>query len=282
MWALLPAISSQRLGSGASDYGVLMGCLGGGAVAAAFFIGRMRTELGLERLVKVGILAFAVALAVVALSPVVWPIYFALALCGAAWMAVMSTYNTATQSSAPPWLRSRASALHVLAAMGSFALGSSVWGALAGLTSLQVALLVAAVAMLSGILLARPFPLRMGQVLEVTPAPHEQLLLADEPDPEAGPVAVELIYHVQAADIEKFLQEAVHLRASRQRDGASLWRLYRDLGDGSRYVERFIVQNWVGYLRQRNRKTAADTQIEVAIRGCLRIDPETRHYLAER
>jgi MFS family permease len=282
MWALLPAISSQRLGSGASDYGVLMGCLGGGAVAAAFFIGRMRTELGLERLVKVGILAFAVALAVVALSPAVWPIYFALALCGAAWMAVMSTYNTATQSSAPPWLRSRASALHVLAAMGSFALGSSVWGALAALTSLQVALLVAAVAMLSGILLARPFPLRMGQVLEVTPAPHEQLLLADEPDPEAGPVAVELIYHVQAADIEKFLQEAVHLRASRQRDGASFWRLYRDLGDGSRYVERFIVQNWVGYLRQRNRKTAADREIEVAIRSCLHADPETRHYLAER
>jgi MFS family permease len=282
MWALLPAISSQRLGSGASDFGLLMGCLGCGAVAAAFFIGRMRSDLGLERLVRVGIVVFASALAVAALSPTIWPIYLALALCGAAWMAVMSTYNTATQSSAPPWVRSRASALHVLAAMGSFALGSMVWGALAGIAGLQAALLTAAVAMLAGIWLARPFPLRMGEELEVTPAPHESLLVTDEPSPDAGPVAVELIYRVLPHAVGRFLEQAVQLKASRQRDGASFWRLYRDLGGGSRYVERFIVQNWVGYLRQRNRKTVADMQVEVAIRDCLGGDVETRHYLAER
>lgn len=42
--------------------------------------------------------------------------------------------------------------------------------------------------MLAGLLLAKPFPLRMGADLEVTPAPLENLLVANEPDPEAGPV----------------------------------------------------------------------------------------------
>jgi hypothetical protein len=46
-----------------------------------------------------------------------WPIvvYLALMMAGASWMAVMSTFNTATQTSAPPWVRARAVALHVLA-----------------------------------------------------------------------------------------------------------------------------------------------------------------------
>jgi hypothetical protein len=54
-----------------------------------------------------------------------WPIvvYLALMMAGASWMAVMSTFNTATQTSAPPWVRARAVALHVLCALGSFALG---------------------------------------------------------------------------------------------------------------------------------------------------------------
>lgn len=54
----------------------------------------------------------------------------------------------------------------------------------AGLT---VALLAATLAMLAGLLLAKLFPLRMGADLEVTPAPLEHLLVASEPDPEAGP-----------------------------------------------------------------------------------------------
>lgn len=284
LWGLLPAIGSQRLGSGASGFGLMMGCLGGGAVAIAFVVGRLRTVLGLERLVVVGALVFALAMGVSALSPVAWPVYLALAASGAAWMAVMSTFNTATQTSAPPWVRSRATALHVLSALGSFALGSAFWGALAGIASLQVALLAAAVAMVAGLALAKPFPLRMGADLEVTPAPLEHLLVADEPDPQAGPVAVELIYRVRPDALEAFLDDVGKLRAPRRRDGASFWRVYRDLEDRQRCVERFIVQSWADYLHQRNRQTLADRQLEAGLREHLvdGSEVETRHYLAER
>jgi hypothetical protein len=211
-------------------------------------------------------------------------VYVALAVSGAAWMSVMSTFNTATQTSAQPWVRSRAAALHVLSALGSFALGSAVWGAVASLTSLPVALLVATVAMLAGLLLAKPFPLRMGADLEVTPAPLEHLLMANEPDPEAGPVAVELIYRVRPEAVDAFVGEVTLLKAPRQRDGALFWRLYRDLEDRQRFVERFIVQSWADYLHQRSRQTLADRELEASLRAHLSEGSaiETRHYLAER
>src|SRR5688500_10098546 len=124
-------------------------------------------------------------------------VYIALVIGGAAWMAVMSTFNTATQTSAPPWVRSRAAALHTLSALGSFAIGSAFWGAVSSVAGIAVALCVAAGCMALGPLLARPFPLRMGEVGEVTPGtPWQELFIEAEPDPNDGPVAVEIAYRI--------------------------------------------------------------------------------------
>jgi hypothetical protein len=197
----------------------------------------------------------------------------------------MSTFNTATQTSAPPWVRSRATALHVLSALGSFALGSAFWGAVAGLAGLQAALLLASTLMLAGLLLARHFPLRMGAAQEVTQAtPFEDLLLAAEPDPAAGPVAVEIGYRIRVDDAPAFVEALAQMRAPRKRDGATFWRIYRDLGDPSRYVERFIVTSWADYLHQRARATVADQDLEALVRA-FQLPGEAvtmQHFIAER
>jgi len=284
LWALLPVIGQQRLGLGAEGFGFLMGCLGTGAVAAGLVIGPLRQRLGLERLVSICCVVFALTMAVAALSRWALPVYVGLVAGGAAWMSVMSTFNTATQTSAPPWVRSRATAMHVLSALGSFALGSAFWGAVAGLAGLPAALLAATALMLGNLLLARRFPLRMGELHEVTQAPFEDLLVADAPDPEAGPVAVELSYRILPELAEAFLDEAALLKAPRQRDGATFWRIYRDLDDPTRYVERFIVARWADYLHQRARATVADQAIEARLRALL-APGETvtmQHYIAER
>ena len=284
LWALLPVIGQQRLGLGAEGFGALMGCLGTGAVGVGLVIGRVRQRLGLERLVAVCVIVFASVMVVAALSRWAWPVYLGLVAGGAAWMSVMSTFNTATQTSAPPWVRSRATAMHVLSALGSFALGSALWGALAGVFGLQAALCLAAVLMLSNLLLARRFPLRMGALHEVTQAAFEDLLVADQPDPEAGPVAVELSYRIRPEDAEAFLAEASLLKAPRQRDGATLWRIYRDLDDPARYVERFLITRWSDYLHQRARATVADQAIEARLRALLAPGEVVvmQHYIAER
>ena len=285
LWALLPVIGQQQLGLGATGFGFLMGCLGTGAVAAGLVIGRLRTRLGLERLVAAGALVFAAAMAVAALVPVPLLVYAALAAAGASWMSVMSTYNTATQTSAPPWVRARATALHTLCALGAFAIGSALWGAISGVLGLTPALLLATAAMLASLGLARRFPLRMSELAEVTQVPLSQdLFVAHPPAPDDGPVAVEIGYRVKPASVAEFLDAVVQLRAPRRRDGATLWRVYRDLSDPARYTERFIVTSWAEYLHQRARATLADLEIEAGLRVYLvpGHEPETQHYIAER
>jgi MFS family permease/quinol monooxygenase YgiN len=285
LWALLPVIAATQLGMGSAGFGFLMGCMGTGAVVAGFAIGPLRVRFGLERLVAGGCVIFALAMLVTALLTWRWGVYVALLLAGASWMAVMSTFNTATQTSAPAWVRSRALAMHTLCALGAFAMGAAVWGALSDLFGLRLVLCVAAVLMLAGPLLARRYPLRMGEAPDVTQAvPWEDLFVAHVPDPEAGPVAVEIGYRIRPGEAQAFLDVVGELRAPRQRDGATFWRVYRDLSDPSRFVERFIVSSWADYLHQRARATQADQAIESRVRAFV-ADGEgvtTAHYIAER
>ncbi|MEO5669086.1 MAG: MFS transporter, partial [Ramlibacter sp.] len=285
LWALLPAIAAQQLQMGATGFGFLMGCLGTGAVAAGLVLGKVRARIGLERLVAGGCVVFAGAMLVAAFVKVPVVVFIALALGGAAWMAVMATFNTATQSSAPPWVRSRAAALHTVSALGSFAIGSAFWGGISGIAGLPVALCLAAAVMVGGAFLARPFPLRIGDVQEVTPgAGWEELYVKDEPHPDDGPVSVEVSYRIRDGEALEFLHAVTQLRDSRRRDGATLWRVYRDLGDPSRYVERFLVASWANYLHQRARSTLADQGLEAQVREFVREGEMVtmQHYIAER
>jgi MFS family permease len=285
LWALLPVIAAKQLGMGSAGFGFLMACMGTGAVVAGFVIGPLRVRHGLERLVAGGCVIFALAMLVTALLTWRWGVYIALLLAGASWMAVMSTFNTATQTSAPAWVRSRALAMHTLCALGAFAMGAAIWGALSDLFGLRLVLCAAAALMLTGPLLARRYPLRMGEAPDVTQAvPWEDLFVAHEPDPEAGPVAVEIGYRIRPEEAQAFLDVVGELRAPRQRDGATFWRVYRDLSDPARFVERFIVSSWADYLHQRARATLADQTIETRVRSFVAEGESVTiaHYIAER
>lgn len=284
LWALLPMIGQQKLNLGAAGYGMLMGCLGTGAVLIGLVVGKLRSRVGLERLVALGCVVYALVNLVAAFAPWAALVYLALVAGGAAWMAVMSTFNTATQTSVPPWVRARALAMHTLCALGSFALGSAFWGALGDIIGLTFTLVLAGAAMAGGLLLARPFPLRMGDTEEVTQTtPWDELYVTKEPAPEAGPVAIEIGYRVRAEDAAAFLEAAALLRAHRRRDGATFWRVYRDLADPTRFVERFIVSSWADYLHQRARHTLADHELEAQVRAFVVPGEavEMKHYLAE-
>jgi hypothetical protein len=125
----------------------------------------------------------------------------------------------------------------------------------------------------------------MSELDEVTQATlSEDLFVAHQPDPEAGPVAVEIGYRVRPERAAHFLDDVSLLRSTRRRDGATFWRVYRDLGDPSRYVERFIVTSWADYLHQRSRSTLADQELEARVAAHLAPGeiPSLQHYIAER
>lgn len=285
LWALLPVIAQRQLGAGAQGFGLLMGCLGTGAVAVGLVIGKLRARFGLEVIVNAACVVFAGAMLVAAFSHTAIVVYLAMMLGGAAWMSAMSTFNTATQASAPPWVRSRAVAMHMVTALGAFAMGSAIWGAASDIVGLAPTLVAAAACMGIGLLLARPMPLRMGALHEVTQAtPWDELFIEAEPLPEAGPVAVEVSYRIAEGSDTAFLDTISRMKAPRRRDGATFWRVYKDLGDPSRYVERFIVESWADYLHQRARATMADQALETEVRAFLAPGEVVRmsHYIAER
>jgi len=124
----------------------------------------------------------------------------------------------------------------------------------------------------------------MSDLDEVTQAPlSTDLFVAHEPAPEAGPVAVQIAYRVRAGEVPAFLDAVSRLRDPRRRDGANVWRVYRDLSDPLRFTERFIVTSWADYLHQRSRATLADQELEALVREHLEPGdpPRAEHYIAE-
>ena len=69
-------------------------------------------------------------------------------------------------------------------------------------------------------------------------------------------------YEVDSKKTDEFL-EALHKFARvRRRDGASRWGVYRDTEHPAHYVETFIVESWAEHLRQHERLTSADRELE--------------------
>ena len=52
------------------------------------------------------------------------------------------------------------------------------------------------------------------------------------------------------------------MRRIRQRDGAIRWNLLRDAADPQRYIEVFVTESWGEHLRQHERVTAEDREVE--------------------
>jgi Transmembrane secretion effector len=57
------------------------------------------------------------------------------------------------------------------------------------------------------------------------------------------------------------------VRSLRLRDGAYRWGLFNDPGRPARYVETFMVASWAEHLRQHERVTVADREMEEIARA---------------
>jgi MFS family permease len=159
LWAVLPAVAVQRLGLDAAAFGGMLAAVGVGAVAGAQMLPYLRARLGLDLLVRCGTVYCAVNLVVLALVDSTPVVVASLVVAGAAWIAALSSLNTAAQLAAPERVRGRALALNQAVLAGGMASGALVWGVVAEVAGLRPALLVAAGAVLATLLAARRWPL---------------------------------------------------------------------------------------------------------------------------
>jgi len=263
LWALLPVIARDQLSLGAGGYGLLFAGFGVGAVMGALSIPREIGRRSLNSIVVSAVFLWIAATALVALTS-----FTALAVvgtCGAgmAWVGVLASLSAGTQSSAPAWVRARAVAMNLVANQASLALGSVVWGALASATSTRIALAAAGATMLLLYLLSRRTQVAMGTEADVSPgASMPELAIAFEPLPDDGPVLIQIEYQIAPENRDAFLRAAHSVRRTRRRNGATSWRIFRDLGEDGRFVERFIIASWAEYVRLRQRMTVADRDVQ--------------------
>jgi MFS family permease len=266
VWALLPVVGRQRLGLEASGYGLLVGTLGVGAVTAAVFIPGLRRALSTEVLVGVATVSFAGAAVLLAFARNVPLAFLAMLLAGAGWISALSTLNTAAQQTSAMWVRTRALAVYSLAFQGGVAVGSASWGAVASTWGVDVALSAVAAGLVGGLVLARRYPLPGRVERDLSPSLHwPQPLLVTEAAAEDGPVLVSVEYRVGPEDADAFLSAVHDLARVRRRDGAFEWAVYRDTADPTRYVEVFLVESWAEHLRQHDRVTVADRELEATV-----------------
>jgi hypothetical protein len=209
----------------------------------------------------------------------------ALLFTGASWLTVLSSLNTAAQWAAAGWVRARTLAGFQFVMQGSLALGSLVWGLTAGGTTVRTALMIAAGGLLAGVIAGRHWPLAPGTDVDVSPAAHwSSPELALEPRPTDGPVLVTLEYRVPAGRTDEFVATMTELGRIRRRDGAYAWDLYEDLEDRGRFLETFTVGSWQEHLRQHERGTVADLDVERRVKELHEGPgpPVTRHLLSAR
>ena len=262
MWALLPVIAVRRLDLEASGYGILLACVGAGAVAAVAVLPRVRGRLSSEALSAVG--TAVVAAVLVALTVVREPLVAALVLVlgGAAWITVLTVLMTAVHAAAPDWVRGRSFATWLLAYQGGFALSALLWGVIAD-WSLSAALVIPAAGLAVTSVMARllPVPDERHDPLEPSRS-WEDPVIGRDVDEASGPVMVTVEYEVPAHDAAEFIAAMEQIAVIRRRDGALRWNLFHDVADPELFVEAFTVATWGEHLRQHERGTQVDLPLE--------------------
>ena len=263
LWALLPVIARDQLGLGAGGYGMLSASFGIGAVAAALLLPHAMRRTSLNAIVTGGVLLWSAAALLIASSGITAVAIVGACGAGAAWTFVLASLSAGTQTAAPAWVRARAVSMTLIAVQASMALGSVLWGSLASLAGTRITLAAAACVMVLLFALNRRVKLKLGDEADVTPGVQlPDLAIAVEPLPDDGPVIIQLEYRIDPGNLEEFMRAIHRVEATRRRNGASDWLVFRDLGDDGRFVERFMIRSWAEYVRLRTRMTIADRQIQ--------------------
>jgi hypothetical protein len=117
----------------------------------------------------------------------------------------------------------------------------------------------------------------MGQEADIVPgAKPPELTITTEPSPDDGPVLIQIEYRIAAENRGAFLKAIQAIEPTRRRNGAMSWRVFRDLGEEGRFVERYIIASWAEYVRLRSRMTLADGRLQQRVSDLQSVDVPIR------
>jgi MFS family permease len=273
VWGLLPLLVRETLGLGPEAFGLLLGCMGVGAVAAGFLLPLARARLDRSGMVLAASLLGAAAMAVMALLHHWALTALGMLLYGVAWIAAASTLQAAAQLAAPAWVRARAIGIYQMCFFGALAGGSALAGWLAGVIGVPAALGLFALGGAAG-----AWPARGASIDDAPARPAPSVTPLARPAPAAEELSALLAegenrvlevvrYQVAPEARAAFLAAMAEARRVRLRAGANVWRLYEDVAHPERWVELWVVDSWDEHLREQARMTEEDRAILAAAAG---------------
>jgi MFS family permease len=283
-WSLFPLVVRRELGKGPETYGLLLTCIGVGAVVGAIVLPRIRARFSRDMVVAGASTLYAIAALALAHVQSVGLLAVAMFVSGVAWISILSALQVSAQLTLPPWVRARGVAAFVVIFMGGMAIGSALWGQVATRVGIPAALTMAAVGIVVCLALTWRFRLGDHQALDFTPAMDWPLpVLAEAPEADR-PVMVSITYRVQSGKRREFVAAMQEVRRMRRRNGAYFWQLFHDSEDPTRFIECFMDESWVEHLRQHERASVADREIQRRAKQYMVDGTTTKsfHYFADR
>ena len=282
LWALLPLVAKTTLGRGPIAYGALVGCLGLGGLLGAALLPIWRRHQSTDAITALATAVFAFGCFALAWITNFGVLLGAMIMAGTGWLIVVSSLILAAQRGAAEWVRARALAVSTLTLFGSFAVGALLWGVFANQFTIKLALAAAGGGLLLGLGLIPRFRLAVAEGVNLTPAHNwADPVVAEALAADAGPVLVTVEYTLEPPQRAAFAAAMRRLlRPIRRRDGAVFWELFVDSAKPNRCVECYLVESWAEHLRQHDRTTQSDREVEDALRTFYTGRERVTHFVA--
>lgn len=285
IFSLLPALAIHELQLGSSGFGLLMSCIGTGAVCTTFVLPTLRARYSADQLITGFTVLAVLAQGAIAFHPPALVVALCLFFAGSSWLAIFSTLNTAIQISVPSWVKARAFGAYQMAWGGAVALAAAFWGGVAERWGLAAGFALSALGMFVTLFfVARVRITAFDENQDLSPheeAPHSETRIPLD----AGPVMVQMEFRIAEGDRDAFLDAMQAVRRLRLRDGAMRWGLFEEPDASSsghcRFLECYLSSSMGEHLRQHHRNTHADREtLARAFRLNADGKPQARHLTA--
>lgn len=286
--SLLPLLAKHGLGLDPTGFGLLLGSFGIGALISGIAIlPKLRLRASVESLITGSIGLLAAVIFTMGYVQDFGILCMVMGIGGAAYTAILSTLYTAGMKSAPKWIGARVLAVYLLVLNGGLAVGSVIWGTIAYILGIPIALSISSVALAATIIVRRRYRTDFVNDLNFEPAGSDYWSLP--PQLSAGPLKsdgqalITIEYRVDPKTTDEFERTVRELGVILKSEGIAYWELFQDPADNSRYIEIRIAETWTEHMRQHERVTKNVQVMEDKVRKLVKdgTQPIVSHYIGK-
>ena len=286
--SLLPFLAKYELGLDSTGFGLLLGSFGIGAIVGGIgILPRLRPKVSIESLITGSILLLAIVTFVMGYIHDFSILCINMALGGASYITILSTFYTIGIKSAPKWIGARVLAIYLLVLNGGLAIGSVIWGTVTNVFGIQIALTAASLALAATMVANKRYSSTLLDDLDFTPvSDHWSLPPQSSLDPSQyeNQALITIEYKKIDPNLSNEFELTVHeLGRILKSEGMAYWELFQDPSDANHYIEIRIADTWTDHIRQHEYVTknvqVMEDKIRALIKGCPQ--PIVSHYVGK-